>query len=144
MEPTTTPDETRRIARRFPEEVATGGNVDLIDEICTADVVEHSPLGERRGREALKEQSEYVHAAFPDVSVTVEDAVAQNYTVAQRLTFRGTHEGEFAGVEPTRVEVEIPNMLFTRLEDGQIVERWLLPDMLGLLHQLGVVEPPMG
>jgi predicted ester cyclase len=137
-------DDPVRLVRRFPEEVATGGNVDLIDEICTDDVIEHSPLGDRRGREELKAQSEYVHAAFPDVSVTVEDVVAGADTVAQRLTFRGTHEGEFAGVEPTGNEVEIANMLFTRVEDGRIAERWLLPDTLGLLAQLGAVDPPMG
>lgn len=135
-------EETKRVARRFPEEVATTGNIDLIDEICARDVVEHSSMGERRGREELKEQSEYVHAAFPDVSVTVEDEIAEGDTVAHRLTFRGTHEGEFAGVGPTGESVEIANMLFTRVEDGSITERWLLADMLGLLQQLGVVDPP--
>lgn len=134
--------ETKRIARRFPEEVATEGEIDLVDEICTEDVVEHSPLGERRGREALNEQSEYIHAAFPDVAVSIEDAVAEGDTVAQRLTFHGTHEGEFMEIESTGTEVEIVNMLFTRIEDGLIAERWLLPDTLGLLQQLGVDELP--
>lgn len=131
---------TKRIARRFPEEVATEGQFELVDDICTEDVVEHSPLGERRGREALKEQSEYIHAAFPDVAVAIEDAVAEGDTIAQRLTFYGTHEGEFMGIEPTGTEVEIVNMLFTRIEDGLIAERWLLPDTLGLLQGLGVDE----
>lgn len=137
----TTPEENKRLARRYPEAVATEGNIDLVDTICAEDVVERGPLGERRGREALKEQSEYIHAAFPDVSVTIEDVVAEGDTVAQRLTFRGTHKGEFMGIEPTDNLVEIANTLFTRIEDGQIVERWLLIDSLGLLQQLGVVEP---
>jgi predicted ester cyclase len=139
-----TPDEAenKRIARRFPEEVATEGKTELIDEICIEDVVEHSPLGERRGREALKEQSEYIHTVFPIVGVTIEDAVAEGDTIAQRLTFHGTHKGEFMGIEPTGAEVEIANILFTRIKDGRIAERWLLPDTLGLLQQLGVVELP--
>lgn len=89
MARTTPLEENKRIARRFPEEVATGGNIDRIDDICTPDVIEHTPLGELRGREELKEQSEYIHAAFPDVAVTVEAAVAEGDVVAQRLTFRG-------------------------------------------------------
>lgn len=141
MASTTTAEENKRLARRYPAEVATEGNPDVIDDICAPDVVEHSPLGERRGREELKAQSRYVHAAFPDVSVTVEDEVAEGDTVAQRLTFRGTHRGEFAGVEPTGNSVEIANVLFTRVEDGLIAERWLLPDAFGLLQQLGVVDP---
>lgn len=142
MASTTTPEENKQIARRFPDEVATEGDVDRIDDLCTEDVIEHSPLGERQGRAELKKQSEYIHTAFPDVSVTIEETVAEGNLVAQRLTFRGTHEGEFMGIEPTGTEVEIPNMLFTRIEDGQIAERWLLPDTFGLLQQLGVVEPP--
>lgn len=142
MSASTTPEENKRLARRYPEDVATEGNVDRIDTLCAEDVVERSPLGERRGREALKEQSESIHAAFPDVSVTIEDVVAEGDTVAQRLTFRGTHEGEFMGIEPTHSEVEVANTLFTRIEDGLIVERWLLVDTLGLLQQLGVVDPP--
>lgn len=142
MSSTSTSEEIKRIARRFPDEVATEGRIDRIDEICAEDVVEYSPVGERRGREELKQQSEYVHAAFPDVSVSIEDEVAEGDTVAHRLTFRGTHEGEFAGVDPTGNEVEIANMLFTRVEDGLIAERWLMADMLGLLVQLGAVEPP--
>lgn len=46
------------------------------------------------------------------------------------------------GVEPTSADVEIPNMLFTRIEDELTAERRLLPDMLALLQQLGVVELP--
>jgi predicted ester cyclase len=142
MARSTTPEENKRLARRYPEDVATEGDIHLIDTICTEDVVEHSPLGERRGTEALKEQSEYIHAAFPDVSVTIEDVVAEGDTVAQRLTFRGTHQGEFMGIEPTDNELEIANTLFTRVEDGHIAERWLLIDTLGLLQQLGAVDPP--
>ena len=144
MTSTTTPEEIERLARRFPEDVATAGNIDRIDEICATDVVEHSPAGEHRGRDELKARSEYVHAAFPDVSVTIEDAVAEGDTVAQRLTFRGTHEAEFMGIEPTGETVEIANMLFTRVEDGLIAERWLMADLFGMLQQLGVVEPPNG
>ena len=137
-----TPTESKRIARRFPEEVATAGDIDRIDELCTADVVEHSPLGVRRGRAELKDQSVAIHRAFPDVRVSIDDAVAEGDTVAQRLTFRGTNEGPFMGIEPTGTEVEIANMLFTRIEDGNIAERWLLPDVFGLLQQLGAVEVP--
>lgn len=142
MSSTSTPEKNKRLAGRFPREVATAGNTDRIDELCTEDVIEHSPMGERRGREELKAQSRAIHAAFPDVTVTVEDAVAEGEMVAQRLTFRGTHEGMFMGIEPTGNEVEIANMLFTRIRDGKIAERWLLPDTFGLVQQLGVVDLP--
>ena len=138
----TTSEENKRLARRFPEEVATEGNIDVIDEISAEDVIDHSPLGEARGHEELKEQVEYLRTAFGDFSATVEDIVAEGDTVAMRVTLRGTHEGEFMGVEPTGEEAEVGNMVFTRIEDGKIVERWVQPDTLGLMQQLGAVDSP--
>ncbi|QIO21247.1 ester cyclase [Haloarcula sp. JP-L23] len=135
-------DEEKRIARQFPEEVATEGNVDLIDDICTPDVVDHSPLGEVSGREDLKAQIRGIRESFEDFSASVEDIVAEGDTVAMRVALRGTHVGEFMGVEPTDKTVEIENMVFTRFEGGQIAERWVQPDMLGLMQQVGAVDLP--
>ena len=134
--------EIKRVARRFPEEVATERDLDLIDEICAEDVVDHSPLGETSGREELKEQIESLRTAFEDFSATVEDIVAEGDTVAMRVLLRGRHTGAFMGVEPTGREFEVENAVFTRIEDRKIVERWVQPDMLGLFAQLGIVEPP--
>lgn len=135
-------DAVRRLANRFPAEVATEGRTDRIDELCAPDVVEHGPMGEIRGREALKGASRSIQSAFADLSVTIEDSVTESDTVAQRLTFRGVHEGEFMGVEPTGAAVEAPNMAFNVIGGGQITERWLLPDMFAIMGQLGVVESP--
>ena len=134
--------ENKRIARQYPEEVATERNIGLIDEICAEDIIDHSPLGEVRSRAELKEQIEQLRNAFGDFSATVEDIVAEGDTVAMRVTVRGIHEGEFMGIEPTGREFEIQNMVFTRIEDGQIAERWVQPDMFGFMQQLGVVDAP--
>lgn len=142
MASTSTTAANEALARRFPEEVAATGDVDLIDEICAEDVADHSPLGEVRGREELKAQMRRIRAAFSDFTATVEDTVSEGDTVAMRVTLRGTHDGEFMGVEPTDNRFEVQNMLFTRIEDGRIVERWVAPDMLGMFRQLGIVDLP--
>lgn len=142
MPATTTPEENKQLARRFPEEVATNGNVGAIDEICAEDILDHSPLGEMRGRAELTDQANYLLSAFGDLSATVEDIIAEGDTVAMRVTVRGTHAGEFMGIEPTGEEFEIQNMVFSRVTDGKLTERWVQPDMLGLMQQLGIVDPP--
>lgn len=38
--------------------------------------------------------------------------------------------------------LKVQNMVFTRIQDGKIKEGWVQPDMLGLMLQLGAVEPP--
>lgn len=143
MATTTTLEDMKRMARRYPEEVATGGNIDLIDEICTATVVDRSPLGEVEGRDALKKQMSGIRAAFSEFEATVDQLIAEDDTVAMRVTLSGVHDGSFMGIEPTGKAFETSNMVFTRFEDGQIAERWVLPDMLGMLSQVGALESPL-
>lgn len=133
-------EKNKRVARRVPEELATNAELDLVEELYAEDAVEHDPFGDHSGRPTIRENMERVLSAFPDISATVEDVVGEGDLVAMRVTLRGTHEGEFMGVEPTGREFEVGNAVFTRLEDGRIVERWVQPDTLGLLQQLGV-EP---
>jgi len=137
-------DDATSIAKRVPEEIATGRNLDLIDEVYAEDCVEHGPFGqETHGREGIREEIGAFLDAFSDFEAKVEDARTEGDTVAMRVTLSGTHDGSFMGIEPTNESFSIPNMVFTRLEDGMIAERWLLPDTLGMLVQLGVVESPV-
>ncbi|MFB6073734.1 MAG: ester cyclase [Haloarculaceae archaeon] len=132
-------DEAKRIARQFPEAVATEGEIDLLDDILAPDHLEHDPFaGDHTGREAAKEQIRSLREAFPDFRAEVEEIVAEDDVVAMRVTISGTHEGPFMGLEPTGKSFEVQNMVFTRIEDGRIVERWLQPDTLGMFRQLGV------
>jgi len=138
MADTTT--ENERIARMVPEDIATDGNFDVIDEVVAEDVVEHGPFGqEARGIDAWRESIQAFRDGFSDFTATVEDAVTQDDLVALRVTLSGTHDGEFMGVAPTNRSFEVQNLLFTRIEDGKIVERWVQPDSLGMLQQLDIV-----
>lgn len=135
--------ENKRIARRYPEAVATEGNVDLIEELVTEDYVEHGVFGdETRGADEDMEKMRELLAAFPDFEATVDDIVAEDDTVAMRVTLEGTHEGEFQGIEPTGNSFAVSNMVFTRIEGERIAERWVTTDMLGLMQQLGIVDVP--
>lgn len=140
--PTSRREQQKKIARRIPENVFGEGDLDLLDELYAADAVEHTPFGDQEGRAAIRESFEGFLTAFPDISQTVEDVVAEDDTVAMRITSRGTHDGGFMGIEATGKVIEVQQMAFVRIEDREITERWLLPDTLGLLQQLGVVELP--
>ena len=133
-------EDLKRLARRFPEDVATEGNTALIDEIVTEDFVEHNAVGgDAEGPSAAKDQIHALRNAFPDFEATVDEIIAEGDLVAMRLHIRGTHDGPFMGIEPTGNVFEIQNMVFTRIEDGLIAERWVQPDVMGMLQQLGVL-----
>lgn len=137
-------EEMIALARRVPEEIATEGKVELVDEISTADPVEHSNPEDIRGREAIKERVREILGAFSDFTATVEDAFAEGDRVAMRVTLSGRHTGEFMGIEPTGRTFEVRNLVITRVEDGKIAERWTVGDDMGMMQQLGVIEPPTG
>ena len=134
-------DDNKRLVRRYPEEVATGGDLDLLEELLAEDYVEHGPFGDVHGVREDREQMRTLLDAFPDFEASVEDIIAEGDTVAMRVTLSGTHDGEFMGIEPTGNAFEIQNMVLTRVRDGKIAERWLQPDLLGQLNQLGVIDP---
>lgn len=133
----------KELARAFPERIATERDLDRLDELLAESYVEHGPLGDEHGIETAKARMREILAAFPDMTATVEDIVAEGDTVAMRVTLRGTHEGEFVGIEPTGESFEVTNSVFTRIEDGRIAERWVQPDTLSMFDQLGIVDSPL-
>ncbi|MDZ7701662.1 MAG: ester cyclase [Halobacteriales archaeon] len=137
--------ENERIARRVPEEIATEGKIDLVDEVYASDAVDHLPFGnDATGPDQIRESMQTYRAAFPDFEANVEDVVTEGDTVAMPVTLSGIHEGEFMGHEPTNKSFEVQNMVFNRIEDGRVAERWVQPDTLGIFVQLGLVTPPVG
>jgi predicted ester cyclase len=92
--------------------------------------------------QALKDHIDMFEAAFPLYELIAEDIIAEGDEVAIRATFRGAHEGEFAGIPATGNEVEIPVFLIYRIEDGLIVEHWMQADVMGLMQQLGALPAP--
>lgn len=138
---TTTTEDNKRFARRAVEEF-NEQNLAVFDELFAEDVIDHSPSGETKGREGPREGLETLYTAFPDLEISIDDLIAEGDTVALRSTHRGTHEGKFMDIEPTGKQIKIENIVFARFEDGKVVERWVQADMLGLMQQLGAVDPP--
>jgi steroid delta-isomerase-like uncharacterized protein len=136
-------EENKALVRRFVDEVQSGGNVDVIDELCSPEFVNHSaPSGVPSNREGVKQVTAMFRQAFLDSYFTVEDMVAEGDKVATRKTFRGTHQGEFMGIPPTGQQVSIGLIDIVRIADGKVVEHWSIGDNLGMLQQLGVMPQP--
>lgn len=132
------------LVRAIPERIMTDGDTDRIYEVFAEDFVEHNPaLGDVIGPDGFRE---YVydpfHEAFPDVTATVEDVVAEGDYVALRVTLTGTHEGEFLGIEATGKRMSATAFALHRVEDGKVAERWTMFDVPGIMHQLGAMPAP--
>jgi len=134
-------EDNKRLALRLVEEVWNQGNLDVIDEIVASDYVRHDPgwPEEIRGREGLRQKLSSVRQAFADFQVTVEDVIAESDRVVVRWRMKGTHHGDFMGIQPTGRDIALAGMSMHRVDNGQIAESWDGYDALGLMQQLGVV-----
>jgi steroid delta-isomerase-like uncharacterized protein len=81
-------------------------------------------------------------AAFPDLTIQIEELVAEDDKVVWRISASGTHRGAFQSVPATGKAVKFGAHYTFRLEHGKIVERWSTLDRLALLLQLGAVSLP--
>lgn len=137
----TDPATYKRTVKRYPKAVSAG-KFDVIEELCTEAVVNHTPLAEVQGHAALKEYEARIHRAFPGFDVTFDDLLVEGNRVAMRLTITGVQQGPVMEIEPTGKEVTFGNSIFHRMEDDRIAERWVQPDIFGMLVQLGAIEAP--
>lgn len=135
--------DPRELLARHTEEVWNQGDLEAVDRYISPDYVEHDPSvkDQLEGPEAYRQNVELFLTAFPDLTVTIEDAVVEGDTIAMRQRFRGTHQGPFMGFEPTGETVDGTSFVFCRIEDDQIAETWVETDMLDVLSQLGVDVP---
>lgn len=137
---------TSATARRFFEEVFSEGKLDLVDELVAPDYVGHpsGPEAPVHGPAGVKEYVGHLRTGVPDLTVIVEDQLADADRVATRWTARGTHDGELMGIDATGRTATVSGITIQRIRDGQIAEGWTNWDMLGMLQQLGVAPQPAG
>jgi steroid delta-isomerase-like uncharacterized protein len=113
-----------------------------VPPMVSEQIVVYQPGMPPMDRTTFQQFGQAFYAAFPDLTHTIADQIAEGDAVASRLVVRGTHQGEFQGIPPTGRPVEITAFGIHRVQDGQIVEQQLLFDALGLLQQLGVMPAP--
>jgi predicted ester cyclase len=114
------------------------GREDEVDEVIAAEFVDHNPSpGQPPGPAGFKQWLRSARAAFPDLTATVQDVVADADRLAGRVRYRGTHGGTFVGIAATGRAVDFEAYHFARFRNGRIVEWWGTADLLGALRQIG-------
>jgi steroid delta-isomerase-like uncharacterized protein len=138
-----TTEENKATVRRFIEESFGGGKPELVDELLDPDFVRYDPhieAGVVRGTQTVKDNIVWFRNAFPDLTCTVEEQIAEGEKVVSRWTLRGTHRGDFFGVAGTDNRVEFSGIqIDTFDESGKIVEERAEFDLLGAMRQMGAI-----
>jgi steroid delta-isomerase-like uncharacterized protein len=93
-------------------------------------------------REETIEWGKMLHNAFPDITYSIEELIAEGDKVMSRFIVRGTHKGEYQGIPATGNKIEASGVMITRIENGKIIEDKEELDALGLMMQLGMELKP--
>ena len=134
--------QNKDLVRRWFEEVWNNGRASAVDEMLAANGVIHGLQGEMRGPAAFKPFHTAYREAFPDVTIQIEEMVAEGDVVAVRWKGGATHRGNTLGFAATQKPVQFTGMGFVRVADGKVVESWNNFDRFGMFQQLGIINPP--
>lgn len=93
-----------------------------------------------RGQEAIRAAMQELFTAFPDLYLDVRDLFSSGNRMNVQCVFSGTHEGDWAGIAPTRRRVEVELCLVFRFGDhGLVDEELIYMDAATMLQQLGLL-----
>jgi steroid delta-isomerase-like uncharacterized protein len=124
------------------EDVWNQGRSDAIDAMMAPDAVVHGLGPTSQSAEQFKAFHSTFRDAFPDVTIRVDDLVAEGDLVAARWSATATHLGGGLGFAATHRPAQFSGMVFVRIENGKLVEGWNSFDQLGMMAQLGMVMRP--
>lgn len=114
------------------------GDEGALDHLVAEDIVDHNAVpGQPGGRLGITYWVRLMHDAFADLVGVVEDTVVEGDKIAARVTWHGTHRGDFVGIPGTGAPVDMQSVQILRFTDGLASEWWGTADVYGVLRQVG-------
>jgi steroid delta-isomerase-like uncharacterized protein len=133
-----------QLIQRFYDEMLGEGNLDLLDEMVTDDVVDHEEglPGQPEGKEGVVFFVNALRSAFSDIKATVGPSLESGDMACAQVTLTGKHTGEWMGVPASDKTFEISAIDIIRIEDGKCAEHWGVTDNMALMVQIGALPEP--
>jgi steroid delta-isomerase-like uncharacterized protein len=128
-------EENKAIVRNFIE-AYNNRSLDFLDFV-SPDYIDHE---KNIGKEDLNQLFTLGLTAFPDWHETIEDIIAEGDKVWVRLTYTGTHKGEFMGLAPTGKAITSKAVDIYRIVNGKLAEYWNVTDNASIFKQIGAIE----
>ncbi len=129
----------KALIQRWFEEVWNKGRAAAIDEMMAPQCLVHGLGPDQHGAAAFKLFHTAYRNAFPDITIQIDQAVAEGDMVAVCWSGTGTHRGDGLGFPATGKQARFTGMTMARIANGRFVEGWNNFDQLGMLQQLGVM-----
>jgi len=134
-------ERNKETARSFFEVVLDQGQFDKYAESHARDFVAHAGDHDATLEEDIAAAKEE-RKALPDMTVRVNQILAERDLVAVYWTVSGTNTQAGMGFPATGRRIKIDGMTFFRFKAGKICEEWSAWDMLSVMRQAGLFSPP--
>ena len=132
----------KQLLRRFYKEVYVDWNMEMADEVLSPRFISHDwPEGGPTGPKAFRDYYVAIRLAIPDARYEVDDLIAEGDRVAVRWRMLGTHEGAFGDIPASGKSIVLKGIAIYRVEEGLLMERWVVSDLYGVLQQIRETVP---
>ena len=119
-------------------------DLDSLDRLIDENITDHNAVpGQVPGRAGINYWVTMMHNAFADLRGVVEDTVVEGDKIAARVTWHGTHRGDFVGIRGTGLPVTMQSVQIMKFTDGLASDWWGTADVFGVLLQVRAsIRPP--
>ena len=123
-------------ARRLYAEAWDTGDLSVVDALVAEDFSDYSH--NRHGPEEFKKTISDLRRTFPDLTLSIEEQIAEGDTVTTRCVLSGTDSGGVLWYPPTGKHAAFTGTYVDRFSDGGLVEHRGGIDTAALLKRLGL------
>jgi steroid delta-isomerase-like uncharacterized protein len=121
--------QQKTIARTFVEEIFNARKTEMAKNFVTPDIIYHGIAEEVKSLEEFKKWVAEDLSAFPDMRITIVDAIGEQNKVVLRWTLTATHEKDFADFPATHKKFETQGVEIFHFDGDKIKEAWTLGDV---------------
>lgn len=122
-------------------EVHNTQEVDKLDAVMAANFIRRAPDQNANSRAAYKKFIGQIHAAYPDINITIDGMAVGPGGGFIKWTVTATNTGEGAA-SPTGNAIKITGISNYQFMDGKLVSEYVAFDTAALLSQLEASEIP--
>ena len=128
-------ERNKAVARRVFEEILNQGRFQVADEIYAPDFANH---GLHRNFSLQEDQAaaRWEKKTVPDLTLTVDQILAEGDLVSVVWTARGTNTARIGGFPATGVKIEERGITVWRIVDGTIRDEWTSFDTFHIGRQV--------
>jgi steroid delta-isomerase-like uncharacterized protein len=133
-------EANKQLMDRFVDFINTADKK-MADELVSKSAIFYVPgqSDPLKGPQGYLATIQMMRGGFPNIQWKLEETVVEPNKVAARFMMHGTHKGTFFGLPATGKQISVQALNIYHLCNGQIIQEYGQPDMLGLMQQIGAV-----